>query len=254
MKIEIRTPRPVNLHGELIEAIVIVQLGRPLPPSQFNAAEIVELVDNPIAEQQIQIKQLLAPLNRRGLSAQALSVLSARIHLRCEWALLHRQSSSMNVSRSNRRARAIDWTPAGPLKRELRGVVRAANGESLIAFAKTIAALSPAVFDLLTRRIKPKTTVIEMLAQLLCRGGMKQAAQAALRDKTLDHRPPMSAHDAAVTEICRAYVALTGKRAGRTIRTDTGRPAGGVYELIVGISALHPDLRLVSGAADHRLR
>jgi hypothetical protein len=253
VKISIRTEKPGNLYDELIEAITIVQLGRPLSPSHFSAAEIIELVDVPIAGQQIQIRQLLAPLNHRGLSEQVLSVLSVRIHLCCEWALAFRQTSGMRVSRSNRRARVSDWTPAGSLKRELRGVVRAADADrNLVHFAKVIAALSPAAFDLLMRRLVPKKTTVEMLAQLLCRGGTRDAALAALQDKSLDHRPSMPAHDAAVTIILKTYEALTGNRARRSTRGT--RPSGAAHVLLLKISALYPGLSLVSASSDRRLR
>jgi hypothetical protein len=253
MKIAIRTDKPVNLRDELVEAMAIIQLGRPLPPSQFTAAQIMELIGDPVAEQQIQIKQLLAPLNHRQFSEQALLLLSVRIHLCCEWALLHRQSSGMNVSRSNRRARMIEWTDAGSIKRELRNVVRAADADrGLVHFAKTIAALSPAAFDLLTRRLKPERTAVAMLARLLCRGGVRGAALVALQDGSLDHRPTMPAHDAVVVIILKTYEALTGNSARRSTRG--ARPSGAAHGLLLKISALYPGLSLVSASSDRRLR
>jgi hypothetical protein len=193
------------------------------------------------------------PRSSRHLSEQALSVLSVRIHLCCEWALLHRQSNGMNVSRSNRRARMIEWTPAGSLKRELRGVVRAADADkNLVHFAKAIAALSPAAFYLIMRQIKPKRTTVEMLAQVLCRGGMRDAALVALQDESLDHRPPMPAHDAAVTIILKTYETLTGNKARRSTRET--KPSGAAHGLLLKISSLYPGLSLVSASSDCRLR
>jgi hypothetical protein len=246
---------PDGRSARILKALMILQLGRPLPPQFFSRRDFHELAQCPTAQQQ-RVIELLQPHNYQRLSDAVIALVAAVIHVMCLWATVYHCSPDLRPSRRNRKVRESTWRDASPPKQELRRVAKvAATAVDPVALAEAVVRLSPRAFDLLLVGAEAVAMPINWPPHLLDRLRIRRAAEAALRKKALGGRPRMFAHDRAVATIVNMYRGISGQsKVGRS--TDwigSQRPTGALHRLCLEIGNVY-GLALVTERSDDRLR
>jgi len=253
--LRLKVKDPDGRSARILKALMILQLGRPLPPQFFSRRDFYELARCPSPEQH-RVLELLRPHNHQRLPDTTLALVAAAIHVMCLWATIYHCSPHLRPSRRNRNMLESTWSDARPPKQELRRIAKArATALDPIALAEAVVRLSPQAFDLLLVGAESVAMPIKCPPDLLDRLRVQRAAEAALRIKALGGRPRMSAHDCAVAIIVKMYRGISGQsKVGRS--TDwigSQRPTGALHCLCLEIGNLY-GLALVTERSDDRLR